>query len=447
LPDTVRTIDELLTRHFRDNQPAGSITPQHLRDLAATLRDRTGGADMVAVTEFGARADGSTDCAPAFARALAAIGKNGVVMVPQGPKPYRLGAGVTVTNRALLGVGQPQLLFDPTAPDSDGIVLNNPFNANLDRGSTLANLILLGQGKGRDLVRVVCGNFVRIRNLLLDQAGRDGLHVEGDADHHWTEDLSCVDVKVTGARRDAFHFRVPPGLRNVFINQTAMVNCESRYPARHALALVNDSDIGGGDAKISAFTWLNGELEATGPNAADIVLLRSSGVGQVESLSFYDVAIEDTTARRKGYAIKVERDGSGAIGPLNIHNSIFYGAAAGAISDLAQLSGYDIDFLANGEPRSSRLVSRLCSAFGETKMLATGGSEAVYKLAGKAVVKLFVTATGDDPSYHLEATVFNGTHLATIVASKITASLGDGMIVLHNGGAAQGLSWYVQNLR
>lgn len=447
--DAPRPINDLLTQSFRDNQPPGSITPQRLRDLILTMRDRTGGSAMAAVTEFGAVADAATDCTVAFTKALEAVGTNGVVLVPQGAKPYRIGGTVLVVNRSLVGVGQPQLRHDPAGPASDCIALSNPINTNLSRGSTLANMILIGPGKGKggDLIRVSAGDFVRIHNLLADQAGRDGLHVEGDADHHWTENLSCLEVKVTGAGRDSFHFRVPPSYRNVFINQAVMVNCESRYPARYALALVNDSGIGGGDAKISGFTWLNGELDGSGDDAADIVLLQTDSVGQVESISFYDVAIEDTSNRRKGYAIRVVRNREGRIGPLNVHNCIFYGTASGAVSSLVDLSGYDIDFMANGHPGSSRLVSRLCSAYGETKMVPTGASEPIYRVSLKAVTKVFVTAINDDATYYLEATVFNGAHLQTIVGSKISASLKDGMIVLHNGGAPQTFCWYTQNCR
>ena len=68
-------------------------------------------------------------------------------------------------------------------------------------------------------------------------------------------------------------------------------------------------------------------------------------------------------------------------------------------------------------------------------------------IAPAAAACLFVTAASNDPSYRLEATAFGSVHLDMIMTLKITASVGDGMIVLHNAADPRRFHWYLQPLR
>jgi Pectate lyase superfamily protein len=84
------------------------------------------------VTDFGARADGTTDCAPAFTAALRAVGERGggAVFVPRGT--YRLSSPVFIhwSNVVLRGAGRESTVLHFTRPLDDGYLVSRQSNGN-----------------------------------------------------------------------------------------------------------------------------------------------------------------------------------------------------------------------------------------------------------------------------------------------------------------------------
>jgi hypothetical protein len=84
------------------------------------------------VTDFGARADGTTDCAPAFNAALRAVGERGggAVLVPRGT--YLLSSPVFIqwSNVALRGAGRDATVLHFTRTLDDGYMQSRQSNGN-----------------------------------------------------------------------------------------------------------------------------------------------------------------------------------------------------------------------------------------------------------------------------------------------------------------------------
>lgn len=393
------------------------------------------------VLAAGAAGDGVHDDTPAFQRAIAGTPLNGVILVPRPQKAYRVTRPITLASRSLVGIGWPIIVFEPANPTMDLVEISVETGTYDDwhQGGLVSSLILAASGKGRDLVRILGSNAPQLRDLRLIGAGRDGLHVEGVSDGSWTESLSASNVFVSGSGRDNFHLAVPEHHSVTFVNQSTFLNCKSRAPGRYALACVNRSRRGDANCKISEISWINGELDGSGGDADDIVLLQTLGPGAVECLNFYDVAIEDDHVAHKGYAIKADAQGGGRVGPVYTHDCIAYGAAGGLFSGGGELA-------VRGDQNFGAVSSRLCSSNGRTAVLASTEVAVIAATNPDAVLKVFVSAAAPLRAYG-EWTVFGG--IVSPVASTACALAADNynLLVANHSDRSAEFDWYMQVIR
>lgn len=84
------------------------------------------------MTDFGARPDGMTDCAPAFNAAVRAAGERGGCVVRVPPGIYRLESPVFMhwSNVVLRGAGRDSTVLHFTRPLDDGYRNNRQANGN-----------------------------------------------------------------------------------------------------------------------------------------------------------------------------------------------------------------------------------------------------------------------------------------------------------------------------
>jgi hypothetical protein len=291
------------------------------------------------VMDYGAVGNGVTNDAPAFQTAFNATPENGVVIVPGTNAFYRINSTIRLpASRSLRGFGWPILELNNKNSAVDLLIVESGLYDDQYFGAVIDGILLRANasGRGRDLIRINGGDHVKLSDLRLLMAGRDGIHIEPNEADSWTENFHAERVYVDSCRRDAFNITTS-NFSGVFINQSTFIQCESRSAGRYALALINNDNKG--EAKISALNWFNGELDATGGSAADVVFLQSTAGRPVEHIIFENCAIEDMNEAHSGHAIGIS--GSN-VGPVATFLCISFGVNQGMIDESAVGAYYNL---------------------------------------------------------------------------------------------------------
>jgi hypothetical protein len=386
--------------------------------------------------DHGAAGDGVKDDTAAINNAVtAAASTGGTVYFP--PGNYRVEGTVAVGVVSVEAAYGAVIEHYPADNTTDCIVVSG-----LNAGRTkISGLQVKGQQNGhtlgRDLLRVSKGDYVVLEDLYLASAKRDAVHVEPNASSAWIENLLLINVKVQSPVNDAFHFEIPAGPTAVFINQTTMINCESRSAGRHALGLFNHST-GAASNKISAFKVLNCELAGAGSTSEPLVKLLTSGSGTIENIAVEDSAVEDTASQRTGYAILIT--GNSMSGLFSFENSIHFGTALTGISGLDLFPHYSYRNIT-----SSAYVPRYESHMGvykkyRTAPLNAGGFEDTYTLQSGEVIKGYVLDRFNSGNYYAEFTCWGGTtpRLFAVTQQNVSVGLTGSTIRLTNSSTAGG---------
>jgi len=284
------------------------------------------------VLDYGAVPDDGRDDSAAFAAALAAVPRNGVVAVPMGS--YDLDARVKLENRRLLGIGLPVLncrmadVCVEIAGWQGGDKGQDLF------GSRFEHFRLIGNPNLDTVIWVSVGDYGHIEDVYVQSSGGDCLVAEPMREWAWIENLRVQDVKCEHIDRHGFVVRLPAKGHNNFINETIWSNIETRNIKGHAFLIDNASEKGGGDSKISKLQIEYSEFSAVGTQTADIFKVQSSNRGLVEFLLLHWVTIEDTSAKRPGSCLALEPTGERSrINNVQIEGSICYGAKSGGIAN------------------------------------------------------------------------------------------------------------------
>lgn len=126
MPDTVRTLADLLTQLFQDGQSAGSISPQDMRDFVVTASAWAG----IGPTVTTATAAGTTQGTATALTSYTTI----VTSVPDGTG-VRLDSTQLVVHRVVNRGTLPLLVYPPTGVNIENLATNIPIT--LAVGSTV----------------------------------------------------------------------------------------------------------------------------------------------------------------------------------------------------------------------------------------------------------------------------------------------------------------------
>ncbi len=152
-------------------------------------RDFLKGSSMMIVTDFGAKADNTTDCSPAFEAAITAMSDPTItsrgtkLFVPKGDyrlsRPLSIRRGMTLEGEAS-GAGSntsTTLYFDS---GSTGIIFES-YSSSLDggvaAGATLRNLNIFAAGKSALAHGVILRSSGNIENVYVNAFMGDGVHI------------------------------------------------------------------------------------------------------------------------------------------------------------------------------------------------------------------------------------------------------------------------------
>ena len=392
--------------------------------------------------DHGAKGDGTADDTAAIQAAVDAAAASGtIVYFP--PGAYKVTGTIQVGAVSMQAAFGAVIKHQPADDNTDCMVITGLNDGRTKISGLQIKGLQDGHGMGRDLIRVDKGDYVTLEDLYLHSAKRDAVHVEPGQSNYWIENLLLVNVKVQSPRRDAFHYAIPAGVTAAFINQTTMINCESRSAARHALALFNSNE-GAASNKISCLKVLNCELAGAGSTSEPLARLSGSvSGGTLENICVEDSVIEDTTATRTGDAVLITGKVSGL---FQFNNSIHYGTAGG-IAGLQLFPHYYYRNIAD-----SAFAPVYNSHMGlyrkyRTASLAQNASEDTHQLQGGEILKGYVLDRHNSGDWYAEFTCFNAATIVVASQKNVAATLNGSTIRLTNTSAtATSLELFLQRV-
>lgn len=377
--------------------------------------------------DHGAMGDGTTDDTAAIQAAVNAAASSGsIAYFP--PGTYRVVGTIqvgAVSIHAAFGA-----VIDHRPPDNitDCMVI-----VGLNDGRTKVSGLQIkgsqnGHAFGRDLIRVNKGDYVTLEDLQLTSAKRDAVHIEPGQSNYWIENLLLINVKAQSPQRDAFHYAIPAGMTAVFINQTTMINCESRSVVRHALAVLNGNE-GAVSNKISCLKVLNCELAGAGPTAEPLVKLAGSvNGGSLENISFADSTIEDTAATRTGDAVLISGRVSGL---FNFDNSIHFGTARGITGAELFPHYFYRNILSSASVPVYNSHMGLYKKY-RTSSLTQNSFEDTHQLQSGEIIKGYVLDRFNNEDWYAEFTCFNASTIIVATQRNVAVSVVGSRIRLTN---------------
>lgn len=220
-----------------------------------------GFGDYVSVKDFGAVGDGVTDDGPALLAASNYANANGVTL--NFPYGVYLSSVALSWDKIIVNGNNSTIKFTGLNSSTDCLTLNGSTG---ERSLSINNLTIDANGCGRDGVRLTgqgSADFLSINKMFINNAIRDGFHVEPNGNYSWIENMTLTSVRVFAAGRHGMAF-ICPDYTAVFINVVTIINPEVRTSARleagYDVFVQNASnDVG----KTSSFTWIGGEFDAT----------------------------------------------------------------------------------------------------------------------------------------------------------------------------------------
>lgn len=177
----------------------GSFTPRALVDRLADVRNPL---------DFGAKADGATDCADAFDAILASFGsaaaaKGGRITIP--PGTYRFSRPLHITRQVVIegaggngSFGATVLRFDSGA---HGIIVDRPTTSpDGGRGdwSVIRDVVVQAAGKAGTAHGVTLHARAELINLLVNGFAGNGIHI--DCDVNYDPGTNANNWRISGGR-------------------------------------------------------------------------------------------------------------------------------------------------------------------------------------------------------------------------------------------------------
>jgi hypothetical protein len=203
----------------------------------------------------------------------------------------------------------------PDTSDAVTITCTGPYSL-ADRTSIDGFFINMNK-TGRDGIVLNGGNHWAMRNLRVQDFGRDGLHVVAARSNQWSENGTIENVETwlnsdpAPGVRDAIHFELPSGgLTHLFINNTVLRNINVRGYGRNAIRFTINDTADGSGANIFETLCLNCNtdgMKIAPPDSNAIYFERGDGVANnmINTVTFINGGAEDTARSHAAFAISV----------------------------------------------------------------------------------------------------------------------------------------------
>jgi len=183
-----------------------------------------------------------------------------------------------------------------------------------DQRTGIEGCVLQMAGSGQDGIRVLGGNHWFIRDVDIQDFGRDCIHVEPDVSFHWSENWEISDFRCSILQapsrtlRDALNFSIDnPDIESVFINEGVIRTGNIRGYKRHGIHFLSNLRCSG--CKISNLNFLDVHTDGQGqaPTESPAIYFEkgaSGGNNTIELISFMGGGSEDSSVRPTGPIFK-----------------------------------------------------------------------------------------------------------------------------------------------
>jgi hypothetical protein len=257
--------------------------------------------DSVSISDFGAVGDGTTNDTTAIQNAIAYGQSSGnEVFFP--PGTYLVTSQITVHRQSVRGA-RATLKFSGLGASTDCLVLQGSSRSeqlvwsgiNVDANSTGRDAIVLSGGT----VSSTSADYLRLQDVHITGAVRDGIHIEPATNNCWIEDFIARDVRITSPGRNGIFVKIP-NYTAAFLNQSAFHNVEIRGAALTTAGYDVYMEYAGSasDQKISELLFQDCEFDADGGTnhgQASFYLVKTGSAGSIDGLTFISCTFEDVS--------------------------------------------------------------------------------------------------------------------------------------------------------
>jgi hypothetical protein len=250
----------------------------------------------------------------------------GEAYVPRGA--YSQGAGsLIVTGKQLICAAGAKITFTGLNAITDMVTLG----WSLDTSRTgVSGCVFAANASGRDGIRSNGGLGWFIRNVIIEDAVRDCIHLEPDASMHWSENSDVEDIHCTftearaPAVRDGINISLSDSTQHgVFLNKGTWKRINIRgYKGNDIHILANNHCVG---CLIGThiFEQIEGDAQAGAANANPAVFFEKGTGGElneITNISFIACDFEDTTEAPN--TASVFKENSGVLNGLYVYGAI-----------------------------------------------------------------------------------------------------------------------------
>jgi hypothetical protein len=214
----------------------------------------------------------------------------------------QLAGNLTITSKQLLCAPGAIINFTGLPPATDMVTLGWSLDAVARTG--ISGCILNANSGGRDAIRVNGGLGWFVRNIVVQNQGRDCIHLEPDASNHWSEnsdveDVHCGFTSAMGARvRDGINISLASSVQErVFLNKGTWKRINIRgYKGNGIHVFVNDS-CSGCQVGTHVFEQMEDDAQMGTANTSAAVFFEkgpSGALNQIVDIVFIGSDFEDT---------------------------------------------------------------------------------------------------------------------------------------------------------
>jgi hypothetical protein len=255
---------------------------------------------------------------------------------------------------------------------------------DIDANSTGRDAMVLSGGKTGSTQ----ADYLRVFSCRINQAVRDGIHIEPVAERCWLEDFRFQDVRVSDPGRHGVAI-VVPDLIILFVNQGKFDNCEIRGAGRTTAGYDIYCDVleTTGYSSISEMTFISCQIDASDAafhQQASIQLNNSGGFaggGKYNGWTFVGCTVEDTGTVITGTPIAIDINGGAQCSGL-----VWIGGILTDYGNLVDLSTVSSCFIKDGTlTRNQNFLEATEKLQWDSSAVATieyGGQTGQVKTAG-----------------------------------------------------------------
>jgi hypothetical protein len=242
--------------------------------------------------------------------AINAASAGGTIVVP--PGTYSQGSTpISITGKQLLCTVGATITFSGLPTTADAVTMG--WSDGNQRTGITGCVFQMNAG-GQDAIRVNGGNHWFIRDVDIENWGRDCIHLEPDVAFHWSENSEVAEVRCvltttpSVTLRDGIQISLGnTGLSSVFLNRGIWRMINIRGYKQNAIHIIADNGCAGCQIATHNFSQIETDGKGHEPSANPAVFFERGGSGfsnEIVGIGFDASDFEDTSTPPTGSIFK-----------------------------------------------------------------------------------------------------------------------------------------------